>query len=79
MQLHQSSVWSTWAKDSVFGDDFLMQIFDQSNQGVDMREMALHLVTLMKKGWGKERIIGSQEVSFISLDEPCNLFSNINK
>jgi hypothetical protein len=31
--IHQSSVWSTWAKDSVFGDIFLMQIFDRSNQG----------------------------------------------
>jgi hypothetical protein len=27
----QSSVWSTWANDSVFGDNVLMQMFDRSN------------------------------------------------
>ena len=32
LQLHQqSSVWSTWANDSVFGDNVLMAMFDRSN------------------------------------------------
>ncbi|KAL7519646.1 hypothetical protein ACHAWX_004404 [Stephanocyclus meneghinianus] len=29
---HQSSVWSTWANDSVFGDNVLIQMFDRSNK-----------------------------------------------